>query len=56
MDEKYIQECILQLAFEMTASTGFANYCIDAMDCEEEDLFYIEQYLKKLITEKQQSV
>lgn len=54
MNEQDMQEALLKLAFEMTASMCTANNCIDDMDLDdEEQLFDVAQYLKHLIYKEQ---
>jgi hypothetical protein len=49
MTEQEMQDALLKLAFEMTASMDTANMCIIDMDLEDSDQLYdVAQYLKKL--------
>lgn len=57
MNEEDMQEALLKLAFEMTASMSTANMCFDDMDLDsDEQLFDVAQYLKTLIYKQQESV
>jgi hypothetical protein len=50
MKEEDMQQALLKLAFEMTASVSTANMCISDMDLEnDEQLFDVAQYLKALV-------
>lgn len=54
MNEEDIQDALLKLAFEMTASMETANLCISDMDLDsDEQLFDVAQYLKHLVYKEQ---
>lgn len=54
MNEREMQDALLLLAFEMTASMSTANMCIADMNLDsDEHLFDIAQYLKCLIYKEQ---
>lgn len=55
MDLIEMQEALLKLAFEMTASMETASMCIVDMDLgDDEELFDVAQYLKFLVLKAQQ--
>lgn len=54
MNVKDMQNALMQLTFEMTASMETANLCISEMNLEDdEELFDVAQYLKYLIRKEQ---
>lgn len=55
MNSEDMQQALLALAFEMTASMETANVCISDMDLKNStELFDIAQYLEYLIRKEQE--